>query len=225
MSVDVRTECWEFSETLGQYAFGYNEDHLSGGSFRRETGDEFGNKIGSYGLRVADGRIRVVNYVADHNGYRADVISNEPGLYSHHSNGYFGIDKKRIYGVAVPGLRFSAEAPYLTFSNGHQQEPVEVEQIEPAISWHDTVQDRPGKEPLYVQADDAPIAVAMEGHLSQGIVDYEASATEHMTTESNTVHGDSHQTSESGTIETVIDTSTNNHTVSGTTDRPAKDLE
>ncbi|XP_076332082.1 uncharacterized protein LOC143237101 [Tachypleus tridentatus] len=67
-------------DQIGNYAFGYDEGHLTGGTFRKETGDVFGNKIGSYGLRDADGRVRTVNYVADAAGYRADISSNEPGV-------------------------------------------------------------------------------------------------------------------------------------------------
>ncbi|GIX88224.1 cuticle protein 14 isoform b [Caerostris extrusa] len=65
---------------IGNYQFGYNEDHSSGGTFRKETGDAWGNKYGSYGLRDADGRYRVVNYVADQAGFRAAVKTNEPGV-------------------------------------------------------------------------------------------------------------------------------------------------
>lgn len=108
-------------QTLGQYAFGYNEDHTSGGSFRRETGDRFGNKVGSYGLRIADGRIRIVNYVADHNGYRADVMTNEPGIENQNSNGYFAITKKGFRGVLIPGFRNSAEAPHVVYHRGNAE--------------------------------------------------------------------------------------------------------
>jgi len=66
-------------DNIGNYAFGYNEDHASGGSFRREQGAP-GVQVGSYGLRDADGRVRVVNYVADAAGFRANVQSNEPGV-------------------------------------------------------------------------------------------------------------------------------------------------
>ncbi|GFR06547.1 cuticle protein 14 isoform a [Trichonephila clavata] len=65
---------------LGRYDFGYSEGHPSGASFRRESGDALGNKVGTFGLRDADGRLRVVRYVADANGFRADVTSNEPGV-------------------------------------------------------------------------------------------------------------------------------------------------
>lgn len=63
----------------GNYDFGYEEKHTSGGSFRQETGDAFGNKVGSYGLHDADGRVRIVKYVADANGFRVIVNTNEPG--------------------------------------------------------------------------------------------------------------------------------------------------
>ncbi|GFU43895.1 cuticle protein 14 isoform b [Nephila pilipes] len=67
-------------DNFGNYNFGYNEDHYSGGSFRKETGDAYGNKFGSYGLQEADGRTRIVNYVADSEGFRADIKTNEPGI-------------------------------------------------------------------------------------------------------------------------------------------------
>ncbi|XP_050027529.1 uncharacterized protein [Dermacentor andersoni] len=63
----------------GNYEFGYEEKHTSGGSFRQETGDAYGNKYGSYGLTDADGRVRIVKYVADANGFRVIVNTNEPG--------------------------------------------------------------------------------------------------------------------------------------------------
>lgn len=69
------------SKNLGNYAFGYNEEHATGGSFRRESGNAAGQVVGSYGLRAADGRVRIVNYVADDDGFRADINTNEPGDY------------------------------------------------------------------------------------------------------------------------------------------------
>ncbi|XP_054721803.1 cuticle protein 14-like [Uloborus diversus] len=67
-------------DNFGNYNFGYNEGHLTGGTFRKESGDGHGNVAGSYGLRDADGRIRIVNYVADAAGFRADIQTNEPGV-------------------------------------------------------------------------------------------------------------------------------------------------
>jgi hypothetical protein len=66
-------------DNIGNYAFGYNEDHSTGGTFRRESGAP-GVQVGSYGLRDIDGRVRVVNYVADAGGFRANIQTNEPGV-------------------------------------------------------------------------------------------------------------------------------------------------
>ncbi|XP_023223514.1 cuticle protein 14-like [Centruroides sculpturatus] len=67
-------------DPVGNYQFGYTEGHATGGTFRREVGDIAGNKVGSYGLTDADGRRRVVSYVADAAGFRAKVDTNEPGV-------------------------------------------------------------------------------------------------------------------------------------------------
>ncbi|GIY51546.1 cuticle protein 14 isoform a [Caerostris darwini] len=73
---------YKSEDNFGNYNFGYNEAHLSGGTFRKESGDALGNKIGSYGLQEADGRTRIVNYIADANGFRVDIKTNEPGIES-----------------------------------------------------------------------------------------------------------------------------------------------
>ena len=67
------------SKGHGNYAFGYNEDHATGGTFRKEKGGP-GVQVGSYGLRDHDGRMRTVNYVADALGFRASISTNEPGV-------------------------------------------------------------------------------------------------------------------------------------------------
>ncbi|KAG9510745.1 hypothetical protein GZH46_00697, partial [Fragariocoptes setiger] len=67
-------------DSVGNFNFGYNEDHATGGSFRREQSDAYGIRTGSYGLRDADGRSRIVNYVADAAGFRANIQTNEPGV-------------------------------------------------------------------------------------------------------------------------------------------------
>ncbi|XP_013794680.1 cuticle protein 14-like [Limulus polyphemus] len=61
-------------DNLGNYNFGYNEGHVTGGTFRKEVGSGIGNvKVGSYGLRDADGTVRVVDYVADARGFNAKI--------------------------------------------------------------------------------------------------------------------------------------------------------
>ncbi|XP_074601004.1 uncharacterized protein LOC141855024 [Brevipalpus obovatus] len=65
---------------LGNYQFAYQETHETGGSARQEQRDASGNVAGSYSLVDADGRQRTVRYIADEFGFRASVLSNEPGV-------------------------------------------------------------------------------------------------------------------------------------------------
>ena len=53
--------CQYCFQSVGNYEFAYNEDHATGGSFRKEKGSSYGPVIGSYGLREVDGRVRVVS--------------------------------------------------------------------------------------------------------------------------------------------------------------------
>ncbi|KAH7965353.1 hypothetical protein HPB49_006271 [Dermacentor silvarum] len=62
------------------YNFGYdNVDEYGNRQFRSEQGDANNVKTGSYGYRDVNGLYRRVNYVADANGFRATVDTNEPG--------------------------------------------------------------------------------------------------------------------------------------------------
>lgn len=66
-------------DNYGNYNFGYDESHATGGSSRREEQTN-GVRRGSYSLSDADGRHRVVNYIADADGFRASIQTNEPGV-------------------------------------------------------------------------------------------------------------------------------------------------
>jgi len=62
------------------YTFGYDVDNGDGNGFRQqEEGDSYGNKKGSYSYQDAYGVYRTVDYVADENGFRATIRTNEPG--------------------------------------------------------------------------------------------------------------------------------------------------
>ncbi|KAH7948535.1 uncharacterized protein LOC119396272 [Rhipicephalus sanguineus] len=99
---------------LGNYNFGYDEDHTSGGSFRRETGTALGAKEGSYGLRDADGRVRVVSYVADELGFRASISTNEPGTMPSTPAGVnIGVPQQGPVAPAVPVAAPAPAAPAL----------------------------------------------------------------------------------------------------------------
>lgn len=66
-------------DNYGNYNFGYDESHAGGSTSRREE-EANGVRRGSYSLTEADGRQRVVHYVADASGFRATVQTNEPGV-------------------------------------------------------------------------------------------------------------------------------------------------
>ncbi|XP_064487583.1 cuticle protein 14-like [Ornithodoros turicata] len=104
-------------DLAGNYKFGYNEQHTSGGSFRQESGDAWGNKAGSYGLRDADGRVRVVKYVADGAGFRAHISTNEPGTAASApaAASYNGGHAKVAVAAAVPVAAYAA-APVAAYA-------------------------------------------------------------------------------------------------------------
>lgn len=67
--------------TIKPYEFGYEfSDGFGMKQHRREAADSSGAVKVSYGYVSADGRIREVIYIADGNGFNADIKTNEPGL-------------------------------------------------------------------------------------------------------------------------------------------------
>ncbi|KAH9371574.1 hypothetical protein HPB48_021235 [Haemaphysalis longicornis] len=62
------------------YSFGYdNTDEYGTRLFHNEQSDANNARTGSYGYRDAYGIFRTVRYVADANGFRATIDTNEPG--------------------------------------------------------------------------------------------------------------------------------------------------
>ncbi|XP_075726468.1 uncharacterized protein LOC142768380 [Rhipicephalus microplus] len=69
-----------FTSPPQPYSFGYgNVDEYGNRQFRSEQGHLNNAKMGSYGYQDVNGLYRRVNYVADANGFRATVDTNEPG--------------------------------------------------------------------------------------------------------------------------------------------------
>lgn len=56
------------------------KDDYGNSQYRREDSDDTGAVRGSYGYTDANGLYRIVDYVADDNGFRATIRTNEPGL-------------------------------------------------------------------------------------------------------------------------------------------------
>lgn len=62
------------------FAWGYDiNDGYGATQYHKENGDEYGKRTGSYGYMDAYGVYRNVYYVADENGFRATIKTNEPG--------------------------------------------------------------------------------------------------------------------------------------------------
>ncbi|KAH8032388.1 hypothetical protein HPB51_024517 [Rhipicephalus microplus] len=76
----VTCASFESSEPPQPYSFGYdNVDEFGTQSYHKERSDANNVKTGTYGYRDANGIFRRVSYVADANGFRATVDTNEPG--------------------------------------------------------------------------------------------------------------------------------------------------
>ncbi|KAH7967099.1 hypothetical protein HPB49_022681 [Dermacentor silvarum] len=70
----------DYSSPPQPYSFGYDTaDEFGNRQFRSEQGDANNAKTGSYGYTDVNGLYRRVSYVADANGFRATVDTNEPG--------------------------------------------------------------------------------------------------------------------------------------------------
>ncbi|XP_015783028.1 uncharacterized protein LOC107360819 [Tetranychus urticae] len=68
------------------YQFGYEiEDGQGNLQHRHEESDGDGAKVGSYGYVDANGIYRKVEYIADKNGFRVKMSSNEPGIQGYNS--------------------------------------------------------------------------------------------------------------------------------------------
>lgn len=61
------------------YQYSYTSPAIGGSSSHQETGDGHGRVSGSYTVEDEDGRSRIVEYVADEDGFRAAISTNEPG--------------------------------------------------------------------------------------------------------------------------------------------------
>lgn len=90
------------------YKFGYDmNDGLGTDQHREETANEAGVVTGSYGYRDLHGVYRVVNYIADKDGFRAFVKTNEPGAANPGSADVVVLAESPPLQTVVEGLRRS----------------------------------------------------------------------------------------------------------------------
>ncbi|KAH9493742.1 hypothetical protein DERF_014478 [Dermatophagoides farinae] len=90
---NTRHESWNQPATYdnsppGAYHWGYRWiDEFGNQMFREETADGYGTVTGRYSFREYNGLMRIVEYIADQNGYRTRIRSNEPGIVTSYPAG------------------------------------------------------------------------------------------------------------------------------------------
>lgn len=79
----VETDYEEPGSPVAQYNFAFDETDEYGMNLKRAEGvDGNGWVSGSYSFTTPEGYSRVVNYISDEKGFRAEVQTNEPGTAS-----------------------------------------------------------------------------------------------------------------------------------------------
>ncbi|KAH7966030.1 hypothetical protein HPB49_013190 [Dermacentor silvarum] len=89
------------------YSFGYDTtDEFGTRLFHNEQSDNKNAKTGTYGYRDANGIFRTVSYVADADGYRATIDTNEPGTAPGASaDAVFNANPRHLMFAALEGTR------------------------------------------------------------------------------------------------------------------------
>nr|XP_042897375.1 cuticle protein 10.9-like [Parasteatoda tepidariorum]XP_042897376.1 cuticle protein 10.9-like [Parasteatoda tepidariorum] len=84
MQTPVQSVLKQPAQFTKPFTYGYEfGDGLGMSQYRHESSDENGFVTGSYGYRDPYGVYRRVQYNAGVDGFRANILSNEPGLASH----------------------------------------------------------------------------------------------------------------------------------------------
>merc|ERR1719468_1075384 len=73
-----------------EYKYGVADDYSKNSFDKAETQDEYGNVQGSYKINLPDGRVQIVNYVSDKDGFRADVQYEGTPVYPEPPPGGYG---------------------------------------------------------------------------------------------------------------------------------------
>merc|ERR1711915_389084 len=69
----VEVACIRPASKAFNYEYGVQDDYSKTAFAKTEFQDDVGKVSGSYKLNLPDGRVQIVDYVADENGYRAKV--------------------------------------------------------------------------------------------------------------------------------------------------------
>lgn len=107
------------------YAFSYTvKDKASGDDFSHTQQQVDGAVKGSYNVQLPDGRMQIVSYIADHNGYRADVkYENEHGQVVESSAAPAPAPKPVAVPIHHEQLQQQQQPEHVQEQYYHQQEP------------------------------------------------------------------------------------------------------
>ncbi|GFT01430.1 cuticle protein 10.9 [Nephila pilipes] len=121
------------------YHFGYNvKDEKGNAHYHKEESDEYNHKKGSYGYTDAYGIYRHVDYIADHEGFRAKIRTNEPGTDNYHpAHVYLNVEHPPLHVNTLYHKKpYHIEEPLL-----HHEEEYEA--------YHPNVKERVAYIPVY----------------------------------------------------------------------------
>ncbi|XP_022643930.1 pro-resilin-like isoform X2 [Varroa destructor] len=120
-------ENYDVAEEWRPYAFSYSAHDAEGSHLHQQQADSKNRVTGQYSIMMADGRMRVVKYIADENGFRAEIVTNEQGTESKNpadvtiqSTAPTGEEASKQFGSAGPNNRFD-QRPQSPQQGGHHQ--------------------------------------------------------------------------------------------------------
>ncbi|XP_061381110.1 uncharacterized protein LOC116775556 [Danaus plexippus] len=105
------------SKEENNYAFSYRvNDHITGDDFSHSQRSSGSATSGEYRVRLPDGRMQIVSYTADENGYKADVRYEDEGQTHKQENNLNFIQNQKQIG-------YSSKNYYDTSTNYYKHNP------------------------------------------------------------------------------------------------------
>ncbi|OQR72263.1 cuticle protein 10.9-like [Tropilaelaps mercedesae] len=115
------------AEKWKPYSFSYTANDPEGSHSHQQQADSKNRVTGQYSIMMADGRMRIVKYVADENGFRAEIVTNEQGTESKNpadvtiqSTAPTGEETAKQFGGAHSNSRYDRYSQTSQQSNHHQ---------------------------------------------------------------------------------------------------------